>query len=130
MIRISGKGTKEIVSQIFTPKKASFPLQDRKVCFGEITAKGECLDEVLLWLFSAPHSYTGEEMAEISCHGSPYIQQQMLELLIQKGCRMARPGEFTQRAFINGKWICPRRKRWPTSSPPTQKHRTNWLSAS
>ncbi len=103
MIRISGKGTKEIVSQIFTPKKASFPLQDRKVCFGEITAKGECLDEVLLWLFSAPHSYTGEEMAEISCHGSPYIQQQMLELLIQKGCRMARPGEFTQRAFLNGK---------------------------
>ena len=78
VIRISGKGTKEIVSQIFTPKKASFPLQDRKVCFGEITAKGECLDEVLLWLFSAPHSYTGEEMAEISCHGSPYIQQQML----------------------------------------------------
>ena len=103
VIRISGKGTKGIVSRIFSPKNAASAMHDRQVRFGEITDGGECLDEVLLWTFSAPHSYTGEEMAEISCHGSAYIMQRMLELLIRNGCRMAEPGEFTRRAFLNGK---------------------------
>lgn len=103
IIRISGKGTKELVENIFAPKQAVFPLQKRKVYYGEIRDNGIILDEVLLWYFPAPYSYTGEEMAEISCHGSLYIQQQLLELLIRNGCRMAQPGEFTSRAFLNGK---------------------------
>ena len=61
------------------------------------------MDEVLVSLFKAPHSYTGEDSVEISCHGSPYIQQKILELLVKQGAEPARPGEFTQRAFLNGK---------------------------
>ena len=61
------------------------------------------LDEVLVTLFRAPHSYTGEDSVEISCHGSSYILQQALRLLIDSGCRLAAPGEYTQRAFLNGK---------------------------
>ena len=64
---------------------------------------GEVLDEALVTIFRAPHSYTGEDSVEISCHGSSYILNKVLELLVQQGCRMARPGEFTQRAYLNGK---------------------------
>ena len=63
----------------------------------------QIIDEALVSVFRAPHSYTGEDSAEISCHGSRYILNKVLELLIQQGCRMANPGEFTQRAFLNGK---------------------------
>ena len=103
VVRISGEGAKRIASGIFTPRKGGFPLKDRKLYYGDIADNGQWLDEVLLWCFSAPHSYTGEEMVEISCHGSPYIQQQLLALLMARGCRMADPGEFTLRAFLNGK---------------------------
>ena len=65
--------------------------------------RGEALDEVLVTIFRAPHSYTGEDSVEISCHGSRYIINKVLELLVQAGCRMANPGEFTQRAYLNGK---------------------------
>ena len=65
--------------------------------------RGETLDEVLVTIFRAPHSYTGEDSVEISCHGSRYIINKVLELLVQAGCRMANPGEFTQRAYLNGK---------------------------
>ena len=65
--------------------------------------RGEVIDESLVTVFRAPHSYTGEDSVEISCHGSSYILNKVLELLIAQGCRMARPGEFTQRAFLNGK---------------------------
>lgn len=61
------------------------------------------IDEVLVSLFRAPHSYTGEDSTEITCHGSSYILQQVMQLLIKNGCRMAQPGEYTQRAFLNGK---------------------------
>ena len=64
---------------------------------------GEIIDEVLIGLFKSPHSYTGEDCVEISCHGSSFILQQVMQLLIRKGCRAAGPGEFTQRAFLNGK---------------------------
>jgi len=70
---------------------------------GRIYAAQELLDEVLLSVFHAPHSFTGEESVEIYCHGSSYIQQQILQLLISVGCRLARPGEFTERAFLDGK---------------------------
>ncbi len=63
----------------------------------------EIIDEVLVSLFRAPHSYTGENSTEITCHGSSYILQQVMQLLIKNGCRMAQPGEYTQRAFLNGK---------------------------
>ena len=68
-----------------------------------IDAEGELIDEVLVSIFHAPHSYTGEDSVEISCHGSRYILNKVLELLVQNGCRMAGPGEFTQRAYMNGK---------------------------
>lgn len=71
--------------------------------FGRIYDGDEIIDEVLVSLFRAPHSYTGEDSTEIMCHGSSYILQQVMQLLIKNGCRMAQPGEYTQRAFLNGK---------------------------
>ncbi|MFY8065081.1 MAG: tRNA uridine-5-carboxymethylaminomethyl(34) synthesis GTPase MnmE, partial [Flavobacterium sp.] len=70
---------------------------------GHIVDEGKVFDQVLLTIFKNPHSYTGEDVVEISCHGSTYIQQQIIQLLLRKGCRMAQAGEFTLRAFLNGK---------------------------
>ncbi len=106
VIRISGAKAIEIASSLFTPKSGKSLAQRAAgtVTFGDISdADGETLDEVLVALFRAPHSYTGEDSVEISCHGSSYIASRLLQSLIAKGCRMARPGEFTQRAFLNGK---------------------------
>ena len=105
-IRVSGKEAITITDKIFTP--ASGPtLSGRKpytLTFGHINGEnGEIVDEVLVSLFRGPHSYTGEDSTEISCHGSSYILQQVMQLLIKNGCRAAGPGEFTQRAFLNGK---------------------------
>jgi len=77
--------------------------QPNTVIYGHIYKGTELLDNVLVTIFRAPHSYTGEDTVEISCHGSIYIQQQILQLLIENGTRLAQPGEFTQRAFLNGK---------------------------
>ena len=71
--------------------------------FGRIYDEDEMIDEVLVSLFRAPHSYTGEDSTEITCHGSTYILQQVMQLLIKTVCRMNQPGEYTQRAFLNGK---------------------------
>lgn len=105
-IRVSGPSAVEITSSIFKPIKGK-SLLDRKpytLTFGNITNKGgDIVDEVLVSLFRAPHSYTGEDSTEIMCHGSSYILQQVMQLLIQNGCRSANAGEFTQRAFLNGK---------------------------
>ena len=105
-IRVSGPQAIEITSRLFTPMQGK-PLSERKpytLTFGKIlSAQGEIIDEVLVSLFRAPHSYTGEDSTEIMCHGSSYILQQVLQLLIQNGCRSALPGEYTQRAFLNGK---------------------------
>ena len=106
VIRISGAKAIEIAGSLFTPKSGKSLAQRAAgtVAFGDISdADGEALDEVLVTLFRAPHSYTGEDSVEISCHGSAYIASRLLQSLIAKGCRMARPGEFTQRAFLNGK---------------------------
>lgn len=73
------------------------------VHYGEIVRGGEVLDEVVVTVFRAPHSFTGEDTVEISCHGSMYIQQELLRWLVDAGCRLAKAGEFTQRAFLNGK---------------------------
>ncbi len=107
IVRVSGVNAIDITDSIFTPHKDGIPLQGRKshtLAFGEIRDdQGHIVDEVLVSLFRAPHSYTGEDSVEISCHGSAYILQQVVRLLIMKGCRNAEPGEYTQRAFLNGK---------------------------
>ena len=102
IIRISGPDTFSCVGSIFS--RSIDGTHPRTALFGKILLDtGDALDEVLLTLFPAPHSYTGEDCAEISCHGSPYIVSQLLALLTRHGCRMAQPGEFTQRAFLAGK---------------------------
>ena len=105
-IRVSGKEAISITDKIFTPAGGA-PLSERKpytLTFGHIMSEnGEIVDEVLVSLFRGPHSYTGEDSTEISCHGSSYILQQVMQLLVKNGCRAAGPGEFTQRAFLNGK---------------------------
>ena len=105
-IRVSGPEAIESTSCIFTPAATNRELGDSKpytLTFGRIYDGSEVIDEVLVSLFRAPHSYTGENSTEITCHGSAYILQKVLQLLIKNGCRMAAPGEYTQRAFLNGK---------------------------
>ncbi len=105
VIRISGPDAIPLVSAKFTPygKKDFLAQESHTVHLGYITDGDRKLDKVLVTLFKAPHSYTGENVVEISCHGSPYIQQQIMLLFLKSGCRMAREGEFTLRAFLNGK---------------------------
>ena len=103
IIRISGPQSLEILSRVFRGSGDVLTYPASTIHYGHIRNGDEILDEVLLSVFRAPHSYTGEDSGEISCHGSRYILNKVIELLIQNGCRMAQPGEFTQRAFLNGK---------------------------
>ena len=110
IIRISGEKAIEVVDKIFLPVgKDKRKLHERDaytIAFGTIVDgnnNNEIVDEVLVSIFRAPHSYTGEDSVEISCHGSSYILQRTMQLLIANGCRAAGPGEYTQRAFLNGK---------------------------
>ncbi len=102
VIRVSGEEALSVVRTIFHAFY-SCPFHPRVAYYGEILDGESVLDEVLCTYFQAPHSFTGEDMVEISCHGSLYVQKRMLELLIDHGCRSAMPGEFTQRAFLNGR---------------------------
>ena len=102
IIRISGDRSLEILSQIFSKDLTN--VGPNTIHYGHIVDKtSNLIDEVLVSVFRAPHSYTGEDSMEISCHGSRYILQRVLDLLCQNGCRMANPGEFTMRAYLNGK---------------------------
>ena len=101
IIRISGPQSLEILSHVFTKDVSSAPANT--IHYGHIKNGTEIVDEVMVSIFRAPHSYTGEDSVEISCHGSRYILNRVLELLIEHGCRQAGPGEFTQRAYLNGK---------------------------
>lgn len=106
VIRISGPEAISIADSVFRNGKGKKLSEQSpyKMVFGNITKPdGSVVDEVLASVFHAPHSYTGEHSVEFSCHGSSYILQTVLELLLANGCRSARPGEFTQRAFLNGK---------------------------
>lgn len=106
VIRLSGEGSSLLADRIFqspTGKKLNEAAANT-VYFGRVMAEDEVLDEVLVTVFHAPHSFTGEESVEISCHGSVYIQQKIMELLFAHGARLAEPGEFTRRAFRNGKF--------------------------
>lgn len=105
-IRVSGSEAIAITNLLFSPANKSIRWVEQEphtLTFGRIYHGDELVDEVLVSLFRAPRSYTGEDSTEITCHGSGYILQQVTQLLIDKGCRLAQPGEFTQRAFLNGK---------------------------
>ena len=106
VVRVSGSQAISITEQIFRAVNGK-PLSERKassLTFGHIVDENnKVVDEVLVSLFRAPHSYTGEDATEISCHGSSYILQRVVQLLLAAGCEAAAPGEFTQRAFLNGK---------------------------
>ena len=105
-IRVSGKNAIEYTAKIFHPAKSGASLSDQKpytLSYGTITDGDTIVDEVVVALFRAPKSYTGEDTTEITCHGSQYILQRVIQLLIDAGCRLAQPGEFTRRAYLNGK---------------------------
>lgn len=106
IIRVSGPEAVCISNSLFVPRKEGRDLLSQKTYtlrYGSICRGDELIDDVLVAVFHTPHSFTGEDTVEITCHGSVYIQQQILQLLIGKGCRLALPGEYTQRAFLNGK---------------------------
>ena len=106
IVRVSGPQAIGIADTIFTPYHNGKKLSECKpytLAFGTIVDGGEVVDEVLVSVFRAPHSYTGEDAVEISCHGSSYILQKVMQLLVDGGCRTAGHGEYTQRAFLNGK---------------------------
>src|SRR5689334_24912417 len=102
VIRLSGKQSISIVNALF-PKKDLSKQASHTIHVGFLFEDDVPLDEAVISLFKEPRSYTGEDVVEISCHGSPYLQQQVLDACIRQGARLARAGEFTFRAFINGK---------------------------
>lgn len=107
VIRVSGPEAVALTAKIFKPIKKGLDInmvKSQSLLYGDVlNVDGSILDNVLVSVFRNPHSFTGEDTTEISCHGSIYIQQQILQLLLGVGCRMAKPGEYTQRAFLNGK---------------------------
>lgn len=104
IVRVSGSKAVEYTSNIFRPKDKLVKAKHATLSYGHIIDhNGNDIDDVLVSVFHAPHSYTGENSIEISCHGSKYIMTEILKSLIQSGCRQAQPGEYTKRAFLNGK---------------------------
>ena len=106
IIRLSGADVFSICTPLFRPGRRGLKLSSQSagtIHYGKIHDRGEIIDEVMLSIFRSPRSYTGEDIIEISCHGSVYIQQKILRLLLDKGALPAKPGEFTRRAFLNGK---------------------------
>src|SRR5688572_6879401 len=102
MVRLSGKKAFEIANALF-PSKDILEQDSHTLHVGFLKENDKILDEVVVGLYKYPKSYTGEDIVEFSGHGSPYVLQQVIEACIRKGARLARPGEFTQRAFLNGK---------------------------
>lgn len=105
VIRLSGADAIAIAAKHFVSIRGKNLLDQKShtILLGHIKEQGKILDQVLVSIFKNPHSYTGENVVEISCHGSSYIQQEIIQLFLQNGCRMADNGEFTMRAFLNGK---------------------------
>lgn len=99
IVRLSGEDTFEIIKDISDIKK----IEANKIKYGHIYDEGQMLDEVLISFFVGPKSYTREDMVEINCHGGVYVTRAILNLLLSKGCRLAEPGEFTKRAYLNGR---------------------------
>jgi len=102
VIRLSGEKAFLIINELFSSKNLSRE-PTHTIHVGLIKEAENLIDEVVVSLFKNPKSYTGEDVVEISCHGSPYVQQQVLQACLNKGARLAKPGEYTQRAFLNGK---------------------------
>lgn len=102
VIRLSGSRAVDIANELF-PSKDLSKQASHTLHVGYLKDGGEILDEVVISLFKNPTSYTGEDVVEISCHGSAFVQEQVIRAIINRGARLARPGEFTQRAFLNGK---------------------------
>lgn len=106
VVRVTGPEAITVADRVFTPRHGE-ALRGRAgytLVFGDVRrSDGSLVDEVVVSVFRAPHSYTGEDSVEISCHGSAYIVSELMTRLVEAGCRMARPGEFTERAFLNGK---------------------------
>jgi tRNA modification GTPase len=106
VIRISGQDAFSLIDKIYQPAKKETSVKNQQaytLSYGKICRAEEILDEVIVAVFRSPNSFTGEDTVEITCHGSTFIQQEILKLLIENGGELARPGEFTQRAFLNGK---------------------------
>ena len=103
VIRVSGNDAVSIVDTLFEGRQKLLDALPNTIHFGRIHRNNDVLDEVLCSVFHAPHSFTGENTVEIACHGSLYIQQTLLQWLVDAGARLAKPGEFTKRAFLNGK---------------------------
>ena len=106
IVRISGENAVELTDKIFSSKKENFHLSEAKshtIHYGTIVSKGEALDEVLVSVMKAPNSYTRENVVEINCHGGIVVTKKILEAVLQAGARPAEPGEFTKRAFLNGR---------------------------
>jgi tRNA modification GTPase len=102
VIRLSGSNAISIINELF-PSKNLLQKASHTLHVGYLKENGKALDEVVVSLYKGPRSYTGEDVVEISCHGSPFVLSQVVEACIRKGARLAKPGEFTQRAFLNGK---------------------------
>jgi tRNA modification GTPase len=121
VIRLSGSKSFEIINNLFPSKdlaiQAANTLHVGYLKDGEIV-----LDEVVISIFKTPSSYTGEDVIEISCHGSPYVQQKVINALIHYGARLAKAGEFTQRAFLMGNSILPRLRQLLISLQVIQLH--------
>lgn len=105
IIRISGENAIALADKIFVPfsKGRLKDLKGYTAKYGKVMRDGECIDEAIALVFRAPHSYTGEDVVEISCHGGIFVTEEVLKIVIENGARLASPGEFTQRAFLNGK---------------------------
>jgi|TARA_B110000495_G_C23038748_1_gene621591 tRNA modification GTPase len=105
LIRVSGSNAINITNRFFKSytKKALSKVESNKAIVGQILDQNDIIDEVIVTIFRSPKSYTGENIIEIACHGSAYIQDKIIQLLIEHGCRLANRGEFTLRAFLNGK---------------------------
>ncbi|NNC49232.1 MAG: tRNA uridine-5-carboxymethylaminomethyl(34) synthesis GTPase MnmE, partial [Flaviramulus sp.] len=106
VIRLSGKDAIAIADSCFISVKSNKALKNQKthtIHLAHLMDDERTIDEVLVSVFKNPNSYTGEDVVEISCHGSNYIQQEIIQIFLRKGCRMATAGEFTLRAFLNGK---------------------------
>ena len=105
VLRLSGKDSLNIISKIYISYKGKdiFKLKGYSGCYGYVHNEGQKIDDVILFYFKKPYSYTGEDVVEISCHGGILITQKILRLILENGGNMAEPGEFTKRSFLNKK---------------------------
>lgn len=102
IVRLSGRNAIEIVNSVFKGKNLN-KVKSHTINYGHIIDKDEIIDEVMVTIFKSPKTYTKEDIVEINCHGGPYVTSKVLELVILKGARLAEAGEFTKRAFLNGR---------------------------